>query len=188
MLPLHRLILGGQKSGKSRLAEQHAAAWLAASPGHRATLVATAEAGDDEMAARIRRHRSDRAARLPGLATLEVPTDLASALQLHSAPDHLLVVDCVTLWLTQLLLPLRGQGLDDAALAGAISRLLAALRQAPGPVLWVSNEIGLGVSPIGPDVRRFLDTLGLLHQQIAALCGQVQWMVAGIPVTVKGPA
>jgi adenosylcobinamide kinase / adenosylcobinamide-phosphate guanylyltransferase len=184
--PLHGLILGGQKSGKSRLAEQQAAAWLAAAPGHRATLVATAEAGDAEMAARIARHQADRAARVPGLATLEEPADLAGVLQRHSAPGHLLVVDCLTLWLTQRLMPLHGAGLDDAALAAETSRLLAALRQAPGPVLWVSNEIGLGVSPLGREVRRFLDALGLLHQQIAALCGRVQLMVAGIPLTVKG--
>lgn len=184
---LHSLVLGGQKSGKSRLAEQRAAAWLAAAPGHRATLVATALAGDAEMAARIARHQADRAARVPGLATLEAPVDLAGAITRHSAPGHLLVVDCLTLWLTQRLMPLHGPGLDDSALATETTRLLLALRQAPGPVLWVSNEIGLGVSPLGAEVRRFLDALGLLHQQIAALCGQVQLVVAGCPFTVKGP-
>lgn len=183
---LHALILGGQKSGKSRLAEQRAAAWLAAAPGHRATLVATALAGDAEMAARIARHQVDRAARVPGLATLEEPADLAGAIHRLSAPGHLLVVDCLTLWLTQRLMPLDGPGLDDDALAVESTRLLAALQQAPGPVLWVSNEIGLGTSPLGREVRRFLDALGLLHQQIAALCSQVQLMVAGCPLTVKG--
>ena len=184
--PVHSLILGGQKSGKSRLAEQRAAAWLAAAPGHRATLVATALAGDAEMAERIARHQADRAARLPGLATLEEPADLAGAIARHSAPGHLLVVDCLTLWLTQRLMPLQGPGLDDAALAALTTQLLAALQQAPGPVLWVSNEIGLGVSPLGHEVRRFLDALGLLHQQIAAHCGLVQLVVAGIALTVKG--
>ncbi|MES2718612.1 MAG: bifunctional adenosylcobinamide kinase/adenosylcobinamide-phosphate guanylyltransferase [Pseudomonadota bacterium] len=183
--PLHGLILGGQKSGKSRLAEQRAAAWLAV-PGRRATLVATALAGDAEMARRIARHQADRAARVPGLATLEEPVDLAGAIRRHSAPGHLLVVDCLTLWLTQRLMPLQGVGLDDKDLAAATTALLAALQQAPGPVLWVSNEIGLGISPLGAEVRRFLDALGLLHQQIAGLCGQVQLVVAGCPLTVKG--
>ena len=186
--PVHSLILGGQKSGKSRLAEQRAAAWLAAAPCRRATLVATALAGDAEMAERIARHQADRAVRVPGLATLEAPLDLAGAVLQHSAPAQLLVVDCLTLWLTQRLMPMDGPGLDDAALAAETSRLLAALQQAPGPVLWVSNEIGLGVSPLGREVRRFLDALGLLHQQIAARCGLVQLMVAGLPLTVKGLA
>ncbi len=185
--PMHSLILGGQKSGKSRLAEQRAAAWLVAAPGHRATLLATAEAGDAEMAARIARHQADRTARVPGLATLEVPLHLAAAIARHSTPGHLLVVDCLTLWLTQRLMPLQGPGLDDAGLAAETANLLAALQQAGGPVLWVSNEIGLGVSPLGREVRRFLDALGLLHQQIAARCGQVQLMVAGCPLLVKGP-
>lgn len=185
--PMHSLILGGQKSGKSRLAEQRAAAWLAAAPGHRATLVATALPGDAEMAARIARHQADRALRVPGLATLEEPVDLAGAIARRSAPGHMLVVDCLTLWLTQRLMPLHGPGLDDAALAAQTTRLLLALQQAPGPVLWVSNEIGLGVSPLGREVRRFLDALGLLHQQLAAQCGQVLLMVAGIALAVKGP-
>ena len=182
---IHGLILGGQKSGKSRQAEQRAADWLAAAPGHQASVLATALAGDAEMATRIARHQADRAARVPGLATLEVPHDLAGAIGRHSAPQHLLVVDCLTLWLTQQLLPMQGPGLGDAALALCSARLLRALQQAPGPVLWVSNEIGLGVSPLGPEVRRFLDALGGLHQQIAAHCGLVLLMVAGCPLTVK---
>jgi adenosylcobinamide kinase/adenosylcobinamide-phosphate guanylyltransferase len=187
-MPMHSLILGGQKSGKSRLAEQQAAAWLAAAPHHRATLVATAVAGDAEMAARIARHQADRAARVPALATLEAPVDVAGVIARLSTPSHLLVVDCLTLWLTQRLMPLHGPGLDDAAMALETGALLAALQQAGGPVLWVSNEIGLGISPLGSEVRRFLDALGLLHQQIAARCSREQLMVAGCPLLVKGPA
>src|SRR5690606_17747601 len=94
------LILGGQKSGKSRRAEALAAAWLAASTGHRALLIATAEAGDEEMRLRIARHQGDRARRVPNMQTLEEPRYLAGALLEHSAADTLIVVDCLTLWLT----------------------------------------------------------------------------------------
>jgi adenosylcobinamide kinase/adenosylcobinamide-phosphate guanylyltransferase len=184
---VHELILGGQKSGKSALAEQRAADWLAAAPDHQASLLATAVAGDDEMRARIQRHRIDRARRVPGLATHEVPADLPAALLANSQPTRLLVVDCLTLWLTQRLMPLAGAGLDDAALAVELARLLAALQRCPGPVVWVSNEIGLGVSPLGREVRRFLDALGLLHQQLAAQCGRVTLMVAGLALAVKVP-
>jgi len=194
--PVHQLILGGQKSGKSRHAEGCAAQWLATAPGHRATLLATAQAGDAEMAMRIARHQADRARRVPGLATCELwpaapgpeAGQLPAALARLSAPEHLLVVDCLTLWLTQLLMPLQGPGLDDAALADQQARLLQALAQAPGPVLLVSNEIGLGVSPLGAEVRRFLDALGQLHQAVAAVCGRVSLLVAGCVLTVKAPA
>src|ERR1700712_638950 len=98
-------ILGGQKSGKSRRAEQLAADWLASAPNHRAGLVATAQAHDDEMRARIRRHQQDRAIRVPGMTTVEEPVALAQAIVSHSAPDTMVVVDCLTLWLTQLLVP-----------------------------------------------------------------------------------
>ena len=187
--PVHELVLGGQKSGKSRHAEQRAAAWLRASPTHHATLLATAQAGDAEMAARIQRHRQDRAKRVPGLDTLElataVETDLATAILQRSNPQHLLVVDCLTLWLTQMLMPLNGPGLDDTAVGAQTTRLLQALRAAPGPVVCVSNEIGLGVSPLGAELRRFLDTLGMLHQGVAAACGRVSLLVAGCALTVK---
>ncbi|MBP6901135.1 MAG: bifunctional adenosylcobinamide kinase/adenosylcobinamide-phosphate guanylyltransferase [Burkholderiaceae bacterium] len=189
MTPLHTLVLGGQKSGKSRHAEQCAADWLRAAPGHRALLLATAEAGDAEMAARIARHQVDRAARVPGLATLDVPQqhggDLARAIRLHSAPSQLLVVDCLTLWLTQLLMPLQGPAPDDGLLQPRLDGLLQALEAAPGPVLWVSNEIGLGISPLGREVRRFVDVLGGLHQRLAARCQRVQLLVAGCVLDVK---
>ena len=188
LAPVHALILGGQKSGKSALAEQGAAHWLAAAPGRQASLLATAVAGDAEMLARIQRHQTDRARRVPGLVTLEVAGDLGAALLEHSTPQRLLVVDCLTLWLTQRLMPLHGDGLDDTALAAEVARLLAALQRCGGPVIWVSNEIGLGVSPLGREVRRFLDALGLLHQQLAAQCGRVHLMVAGIALAVKETA
>lgn len=184
----HELILGGAKSGKSRAAEARAAAWLAADPTHRATLLATALPGDDEMAACIRRHRADRAARVPALATLEVPRELPAALRAHSTPQHLLVVDCLTLWLTQCLLPHHGPALDDAAWQHTQQTLLDALQACPGPVVLVSNEIGLGVMPMSREARACVNALGRLHQRVAEHCARVTLMLAGCALAVKGTA
>ncbi|MEP7298139.1 MAG: bifunctional adenosylcobinamide kinase/adenosylcobinamide-phosphate guanylyltransferase, partial [Burkholderiales bacterium] len=134
----HEFFLGGQRSGKSRCAEARAAAWLA-QPGHSAVLIATALAGDDEMRARISRHQRDRARRVPEMLCVEEPRDLAAALRQHSAPSRLVVVDCLTLWLTNLAMPVQGDGLDDAGLAAASAALGEALSRAGGPVLLVSN-------------------------------------------------
>jgi len=183
----HEFILGGQRSGKSREAESRAAAWLA-QPGHRAVLIATALAGDDEMRARIARHRADRAARVPGLASVEVPRDLGAAVRAHSAGQQLVVIDCLTLWLTNLLMPLQGAALSDAELAEVGRDLIDALQSAPGPLVIVSNEIGLGLAPLTSQARHFVDELGRLHQLVAASCERVTLMVAGIAVPVKGGA
>jgi adenosylcobinamide kinase/adenosylcobinamide-phosphate guanylyltransferase len=185
-MAMHELILGGARSGKSRTAEGRAAAWLKADRAHRATLIATAVAGDGEMAAAILRHRSDRAARAPGLATLEVPLALPDALLAHSTPQHLLVVDCLTLWLTQCLLPHEGPALDDAAWGQAQQALLEALQVCPGPVVLVSNEIGLGVMPMSREARACVGALGRLHQQVSERCTRVTLMVAGCELPVKG--
>jgi adenosylcobinamide kinase/adenosylcobinamide-phosphate guanylyltransferase len=182
---MHELILGGQKSGKSRCAEQRAAAWLAA-PGRSALLLASALADDDEMRERIARHRADRALRVPGLVTEEVPRALAEAIRLHASPQRLLVVDCLTLWLTNLLMPLEGPALQPEAWAGERVALHEALRDAPGPVVLVSNEIGLGLSPMSREARRFVDELGALHQTLAARCARVTLMVAGLEWPLKG--
>ncbi len=181
---MHTLILGGQRSGKSRCAEQRAAAWLL-QPGHQATLVATAQAGDAEMHERIARHRVDRAERVPQLTTLELQGDLAAALQALSSPTHLLVVDCLTLWLTQLLMPLRGAALDDAEVQRQQQALCEVLRRLPGPVVLVSNEIGSGLSPLSSEVRAFVDALGRLHQAVATVCDGLSLMVAGVELPVK---
>jgi adenosylcobinamide kinase/adenosylcobinamide-phosphate guanylyltransferase len=180
----HELILGGQRSGKSRCAEARAAGWLTR-PGHSALLLATALALDDEMRARIARHQADRAAHVSGLATLEVPLDLAGALFEHSAPGRLVLVDCLTLWWTNLVMPVSGEVLPSSAWAEARESLCAALRNARGPVLLVSNEIGMGVSPMSPEARGFVDGLGWLHQSVAAVCTNVTMMVAGIDMPVK---
>jgi adenosylcobinamide kinase / adenosylcobinamide-phosphate guanylyltransferase len=188
------LILGGQKSGKSRRAELLARDWLAQSPDHRAVLIATAQPWDDEMRERIARHQVDRAERVPGLATVEEPLALAQAIERHSQAHTLVVVDCLTLWLTNLLMPaetapsseenrpLAGMGIAKAA------SLLIAIEQAKGPVVLVGNEIGLGVIPMGREVRAFVDALGRLNQDVAATCQRVTLMAAGLPLTLKGSA
>jgi len=182
--PGHELILGGQRSGKSRCAEARAAAWLA-QPGHEALLLATALSGDEEMRSRIARHRRDRAERVPALGVIEVPRQLPQAVREHSAPRRLLVVDCLTLWLTNLLMPVQGGALDEGVWSARRAGLCDALYEASGPVLLVSNEIGLGIAPLTPEARRFVDELGRLHQDLAALCANVTLMVAGIELPVK---
>ena len=184
------LILGGQKSGKSRRAELLAGAWLARSPTHQALLIATAQPWDDEMRERIARHQTDRAARVPRMATVEEPRALAQALAQHSRADTLVVVDCLTLWLTNWMMPvapaLVEPDRDSAAAAAAhTSLLLKAIAAAPGPVVLVGNEIGLGVIPLGAEVRAFVDALGRLNQDVAAVCQRVTLMAAGLPLTLK---
>lgn len=177
------LILGGQRSGKSRRAESLAQAWLARSPQRSAVLIATGQAHDEEMRARIAQHQRDRAQRVPGLATVEEPLRLAEAISAHSHADTLVVVDCLTLWLTNHLMPASG-----AAGLAPIDAMLQALRQAPGPVVLVGNEIGLGVIPMGREVRAFVDELGRLNQAVAQACERVSFMAAGLPLTLKGRA
>lgn len=188
------LILGGQKSGKSCRAELLARDWLASAPDHRAVLIATGQPWDDEMRERVARHQRDRAVRVPGLATLEVPLDVAAALADTSSPRTLVVVDCLTLWLTHWTMPLGFETMDSEqkmALAldwkAQAAMFLVALRQAPGPVVLVGNEIGLGVIPMGREVRAFVDALGVLNQQVAAVCPRVTLMAAGLPLTLKEP-
>ena len=193
------LILGGQKSGKSRRAELLARDWLAASPEHRAVLIATAQPWDDEMCQRIARHRQDRAQRVPGMTTHEEPLALAEAMGRFSRADTLLVVDCLTLWLTNLLmppLPEKPEKLENfenypsnrplALVQNAwVATLLVAIEKSAGPVVLVSNEIGLGVIPLGAEVRAFVDALGCLNQSVAQACDRVTLMAAGLPLTLK---
>jgi adenosylcobinamide kinase/adenosylcobinamide-phosphate guanylyltransferase len=139
------------------------------------------------MAERIARHREDRARRVPRLVTAEVPHALPEAIGELSAPRRLLVVDCLTLWLTQLQMPLQGAPLDEAGVLLHQAALCRALGEAAGPVVLVSNEITLGLTPMEPLLRRFVDALGGLHQRVAAACERVTLMVAGIEVPVKRP-
>jgi len=188
------LILGGQKSGKSRRAELLARDWLAQSADHRAVLIATGQAWDDEMRERIARHQRDRAERVPGLQTVEEPHDVAAALTRLSTPHTLLVVDCLTLWLTHWTMPLGAEAMifeQKQALArdwkAQAAMFLEAVRKSPGPVVLVGNEIGLGVIPMGREVRAFVDALGTLNQQVAQVCHRVTLMAAGLPLTLKEP-
>ena len=185
------LILGGQKSGKSRRAELLARSWLAQSPSHQAVMIATAQPWDDEMRERIARHQTDRAERVPGMQTVEEPLALGETLARYSQPQTHVVVDCLTLWLTNLLMPAENNEQNEAAAHAAraqVAMVLRAIENAAGPVVLVGNEIGLGVIPLGRETRAFVDALGLLNQQVAQACQRVTFMAAGLPLTLKGTA
>lgn len=178
------LLLGGARSGKSAFAEQ-----LAAAHKGQVVYIATATSGDAEMAQRIAHHRGRRPA---GWRTVEAPLALADALTANAAPDTCVLVDCLTLWLSNLLFqqhhdyPDTGPvdpGPQFAAQFDALLRLLPAL---PGQIVLVSNEIGYGVTPMGAVSRFFVDEAGRLNQRVAALAQQVRLIVAGCPVAVKG--
>ena len=184
------LILGGQRSGKSRRAERLAQGWLAQSPGHRAVLIATGQPWDDEMRERIARHQQDRAERVPGMSTVEEPLELAQAITEHGNAQTLVVVDCLTLWLTNWLMPAENSEKKEAAAQypqAPVAMLLEAIEMSPGPLVLVGNEIGLGVIPLGREVRAFVDALGRLNQDVAQACERVTLMAAGLPLVLKGP-
>ena len=193
---MRELILGGQKSGKSRLAEERARAWLAQSPEHRAVLIATGLAHDAEMTQRIARHQADRLLRLPQLGCVEEAVQLGDALRAASNAQTLVVIDCVTMWLTNLLMPVEdGIFKRNTQLTGvipaqsdidSIASLHNALAQTNSPVVIVSNEIGLGVIPLSSEVRQFVDELGKLNQALALQCERVTFMAAGCALTLKG--
>jgi adenosylcobinamide kinase/adenosylcobinamide-phosphate guanylyltransferase len=164
------LVLGGARSGKSRYAQK-----LAEGSGLLPVLVATAVAGDTEMAERIARHKAERAA---GWRVIEEPLALASVLRKEAGPEKILVVDCATLWLSNLLL----QGLD---LLHAANDLVAAAVGLEGPVIFVSNEVGQGIVPDNALSRAFRDAQGRLNQSLAAACDRVILMNAGLPLCLK---
>jgi len=163
-------ILGGARSGKSRRAQM-----LAEALGGGFVFIATAQSFDDEMRDRIARHRTDRDQRW---MTVEAPIDLARAIRDHAAPGQVLLIDCLTLWLTNLLLA-------DRDTTAAIDDLVAALANASCPVFVVSNEVGLGIVPDNALARQFRDLAGHLHQRIAQVADRVEWMVAGLSLQMK---
>lgn len=181
-------ILGGQKSGKTRRAEQLAREWLDVAPDRAAIYVATGQAWDEEIRQRIARHQVDRAARVPGMQTVEAPLQLAQTLQQYSQPHTLLVLDCLTMWLTNWMMPAQKADTNPAlALDWQAQRalFLEVLPRCPGPVVIVGNEIGLGVIPMGREVRQFVDALGVLNQDVARVCSRVTLMAAGLPLQMK---
>ena len=169
------LIVGGARSGKSRFAVERL------SPDARIVFVATAEARDEDMAKRIARHRAERP---PGWSTVEEPFDLVSCLRRLEGVCDGILVDCLTLWVSNILL--RGD-CDDAILeeAEALAGLIGRRRSS---VTLVSNEVGEGVHPETATGLRFRDLLGSVNQRVAAACDTVVLMVAGVPLTVKGPS
>ncbi|WP_017479115.1 MULTISPECIES: bifunctional adenosylcobinamide kinase/adenosylcobinamide-phosphate guanylyltransferase [unclassified Pseudomonas] len=170
-----QLILGGARSGKSRLAEK-----LATDSGLSVTYIATSQPLDGEMNARIAHHRERRPSEW-GL--IEEPIELARVLKENASPNHCLLVDCLTLWLTNLLM------LEDPdRLNHEREALLQTLATLPGEIIFVSNETGLGVVPLGELTRRYVDEAGWLHQALAERCQRVVLTVAGLPLTLKGTA
>ncbi|ANY85865.1 MULTISPECIES: bifunctional adenosylcobinamide kinase/adenosylcobinamide-phosphate guanylyltransferase [Pseudomonas] len=172
---MRNLILGGARSGKSRLAEQ-----LAQASGLPVTYIATSEPLDGEMNERVQLHRQRRPAEW-GL--IEEPLALAQVLRAEAAQGRCLLVDCLTLWLTNLLMLD-----DDARLALERDALLECLTTLPGTIILVSNETGLGVVPMGELTRRYVDQAGWLHQAVAERCERVVLTVAGLPLMLKGPS
>ncbi|MGE3782761.1 MAG: bifunctional adenosylcobinamide kinase/adenosylcobinamide-phosphate guanylyltransferase [Alphaproteobacteria bacterium] len=172
-LPRLTLVLGGARSGKSRYAEG-----LVEAAARSGTYIATAEPGDAEMAARIAAHRARRG---PFWHTVEAPFRLAEALAAELHPDRPVLVDCLTLFLSNLML-------SGARLDAEIAALRTALRDAAGPVVLVANEVGLGLVPETPLGRRFRDAAGWLNQDIAALSDRVVFIAAGLPLVLKGAA
>ena len=179
------LILGGARSGKSALAEQRAA-----ESGLAVTYIATAQAGDAEMARRIAHHQARRAGHW---ALLEEPLHLAAALVNHAAAGRCLLVDCLTLWLTNLLYAgsaaqqaEAGAAVDCPLLAFETAALLDCLPNLPGRVILVSNEVGLGIVPLGATTRLYVDDAGRMNQAIARIAQRVTFVAAGLPLELKG--
>lgn len=170
-----QLILGGARSGKSRLAEK-----LASDSGLDVIYIATSQPLDGEMNQRVALHRERRPAEW-GL--IEEPVELVRVLRENAGEGRCLLVDCLTLWLTNLLM------LDDPQrLVQEREALLDGLADLPGEIIFVSNETGLGVVPLGELTRRYVDEAGWLHQALAERCHRVVFTVAGLPMILKGPA
>lgn len=168
----HALVLGGVRSGKSAMAER-----LVAAGGQPVCYVATATAGDDEMAARIRDHQARRPA---DWGLVEEPLGLAGVLHARASAAPVLLVDCMSLWLSNLL------AAGEDCLARERAAFLAALEAYPGRVVMVSNEVGLGGIGMEALTRRFADELGRLNQALAGRCDTVVLTVAGLPWVLKG--
>ena len=178
------LVLGGARSGKSAHAER-----LAGASGRDVVYIATARAGDSEMAQRIAHHRASRPAHW---TTVEEPVALGAAISLWSTPTRVVLVDCLTLWLSNVLF----SGADAFPDTGPVALpprfhserqvLLDALASASGDIILVSNEVGMGIVPMGAVSRAFVDEQGRLNQAVAAACDRAVFVAAGLPLMLKG--
>lgn len=181
---MKELVIGGARSGKSALAERRAA-----ESGLRVVYVATAQVQDAEMERRIAHHRARRPA---DWGLVEAPLQLAAALRAHAARDTCLVVDCLTLWLSNLLFAGEAarqaeadQAIDCPLLTKETAALIDTLPQLPGWITLVSNEVGWGIVPMHPVSRCFADEQGRLNQRVAAVCDRVTLVAAGLPMALK---
>ena len=165
------LVLGGARSGKSAFAEG-----LVTASGLSRHYIATGRAWDEEMRERIARHREDRG---DGWVTHEEPLALADRIAEVARAERAVLVDCLTLWVTNLML-------EERDMVAEFSGLLDAIRVAPGRLILVSNEVGLGIVPENRMARDFRDHAGRLHQQVAALVPEVYFLAAGLPLKMKG--
>jgi adenosylcobinamide kinase/adenosylcobinamide-phosphate guanylyltransferase len=182
---MKELIVGGARSGKSRLAEAHAI-----ESGLDVVYIATAHALDAEMERRVAHHRARRPAHW---RCIEEPLELAQTLRTYAAADTCVLVDCLTLWLNNLFFAGKaaaqaeaGEAIDCPLLKGATEALLEALPTLPGRVILVSNEVGWGIVPMHPVSRLFADEQGRLNQRVAAVCEKVTLVAAGLPLALKG--
>lgn len=169
---MKELVLGGARSGKSGYAQGQALA-----SDLSVIYIATATAGDEEMQARIARHQAERPSHWE---LIEEPIALAAVLQARAMPGHCLLIDCLTLWLSNLL-----AAADESLLRRELDQLFRVLPDLPGQQIFVSNETGLGIIPLGELSRRYVDEAGLLHQRLAQLCDHVTFMLAGLPQKIK---
>ncbi len=176
---MRELILGGARSGKSRLAEE-----LAERSGLEVIYIATAEPNissmDSEMAVRIRHHQQQRPSHWQ---TIEEPIRLAARLRELASDQRTILVDCLTLWLANLL---ADEVIDEERFSSETGQLLELLPRLPGEIILVSNEVGQGIVPLGEITRRFCDESGRLHQRVAKICDRVTFVTAGLPMILKG--
>lgn len=177
---MKNLVLGGARSGKSKHAQQ-----LAADTLRQVVYIATATANDEEMANRIAHHRTSRP---QNWKLVEEPIHLADTISLYSSPDDCVLVDCLTLWVSNLMFPptANGSPVNMALFEKETRQLLSLLPTVEGNIILVSNEVGHGVIPLGAETRRYVDEMGFLHQQLAALCDNVILVTAGLPQILKG--
>ena len=164
-------VLGGARSGKSSFAEK-----LVENSGLQPVYLATGRAFDKEMESRISIHRDRRGSEWQ---TVEEPLDLVGALEKHAGHDRFVLVDCLTLWITNLMMA-------EQNIAAETETLIAALSPLSGPVVFVSNEVGLGIVPENQMAREFRDHAGFLHQAVASVADEVYFMAAGLPLKMKG--